>query len=51
MPDHYEKKKKKTVSQKAVGHLRKEASKRKIGKIIGLDRNAAIQKAFDEAFN
>ena len=45
-----EKKKKKTVSQKVVGHLKKEASKRQVGKVIGLGRNAAIQKAFDESF-
>jgi len=52
MPDHYEeKKKKKTTSQKVVGHLKKEASKRQVGKLLGLNRNAAVQKAFDEAFN
>ncbi len=48
MPE--EKKKKKTTSQKVVSHLKKEASKRQVGKIIGLNRNAAIQKAFDESF-
>ena len=52
MPDHYEeKKKKKTTSQKGVGHLKKEASKRQIGKVIGLNINAAIEKAFNDAFN
>ena len=52
MPDHYEeKKKKKTTSQKVVGHLKKEASKRQVGNLLGLNRNAAVQKAFDEAFN
>ncbi len=51
MPDHYDKKKKKkTLSQTVVGHLKKEASKRQIGKVIGLQRNADVQRAFDEAF-
>ena len=51
MPDHYEeKKKKKTTSQKVVSHLKKEAGKRHIGNIIGVNRNKAIQAAFDDAF-
>ena len=50
MPDHYDKKKKKTTSEKVVGHLKQEASKRNVGNLVGLNRNAAVQKAFDEAF-
>ena len=45
-----DKKKKETTSEKVVGHLKKEASKRKVGKLLGLNRNAAVQAAFDEAF-
>jgi hypothetical protein len=42
--------KKKTLSQKVVGHLKKEASKRKVGKVIGLTRNQQTQKAIEDAF-
>jgi len=41
------KKKKKTISERVLGHLTKEASKRQVGNLIGLNRNKAIQKEFD----
>ncbi len=44
------KKKEKTLSEKAVSGLQKEASKRKIGSLIGLDRNKALKDAFDGNF-
>ena len=43
-------KKKKTLSEKAIEMLRSGAKKRKIGKVIGLDRNAELEKAFKENF-
>tara|TARA_R100001594_G_scaffold133436_1_gene174147 strand:- start:45 stop:197 length:153 start_codon:yes stop_codon:yes gene_type:complete len=43
-------KKKKTLSQKVVGNLKKELRKRKIGKTIGLTRNQQTQNAIDKAF-
>tara|TARA_B100000214_G_scaffold226512_1_gene164978 strand:- start:302 stop:460 length:159 start_codon:yes stop_codon:yes gene_type:complete len=44
------KKKKKTLSEKAVEWLKGGAKKRKIGKVIGLDRDAANRKAIEDAF-
>jgi len=45
------KKKEKTLSEKAVSGLKKQASKRKIGSLIGLDRNKALEEAFKSSFN
>ena len=44
------KKNKKTLSERAIELLRGGAKKRKIGKVIGLDRNKAIEDAFKENF-
>ena len=44
------KKPKKTLSQNVIGHLKKEASKRQIGKVIGLTRNQKTEKAIQDAF-
>jgi len=46
----FKKKKKKTLSEKTVGTLKEQASKRKIGSLIGLDRNKALKDAFDGNF-
>lgn len=45
-----DKKKNKTLSEKAIDLLRGGAKKRKIGKVIGLDRDAANRKAIEDAF-
>ncbi len=44
------KKKEKTLSEKAVSGLQKEASKRKIGNLIGLNRKNKLEQAFKENF-
>ena len=44
------KKKENTLSEKAVSGLKKEASKRKIGSLIGLNRNNKLEQAFKENF-
>tara|TARA_R100000781_G_C4050382_1_gene117350 strand:- start:47 stop:202 length:156 start_codon:yes stop_codon:yes gene_type:complete len=45
-----DKKKKKPLSEKAVEMLKGGAKKRPIGKVLGLDRDAANRKAIEEAF-
>ena len=45
-----EKKKKKTLSEKAVEWLKGGARKRPIGKVIGITRNDKTKKAMEEAF-
>ena len=45
-----EKKKKKTLSEKAIDLLKGGAKKRQVGKLIGLDRNKALEDAFKENF-
>ena len=40
----------KTKSQKVISKLKKELGKRKIGKVIGLDRNKQLEKAFNSSF-
>tara|TARA_B100000902_G_C26650579_1_gene593578 strand:+ start:394 stop:546 length:153 start_codon:yes stop_codon:yes gene_type:complete len=44
------KKKKKTTSEKVIDTLKQEASKRTVGKVIGLTRNQEIQKAMEREF-
>ena len=46
----FKKKKKKTLSEKTVGTLKDQASKRKIGSLLGLDRNKALEDAFKSNF-
>ena len=45
-----DKKKKKTLSEKAIDLLKGGAKKRPIGKLIGLDRNKVLEDAFKENF-
>ena len=44
------KKKKKTASDKVIETLKEGASKRTVGKVIGLTRNQEIQKAMEREF-
>jgi len=41
---------KKNLAKKFVSNLKKKASKRSIGKIIGLDRKKEIEEEFNKAF-